>query len=303
MADFAYFGNNDRRYKKEHYPIVEYVSSQPGWSWNGFVYECELIFILEGGIHISNGFASQVLVGSKRGTFLIPGNAYNASFTENTSMIRFRLDGNFPLREYFRTDKAELLSVRYSKRVKNIPVNSKLHSFLDLLKEECQKGAVDALFSEIKRKELFHILNNHYDRQEVLSLLYPLLSDNYSFMSFVYNNYHKVNSVSEFSDLANYSKTTFCDKFKAAFGVSVYRWLMEKRNHTILNELTTTKKQIKQIAGEQGFSSSSQFCDYCKKHFGKTSNEIRKNGVEQNNEFSEAENVDRLEKKGSFSDK
>lgn len=259
--------------------VIEYYSCLPVNDLKGTVYESELLFIMEGTLFVSTPGEPEVEVADGSGILLIPGMEYSIRIPEELLLIIFRLDSGISIKEYFLVNEKQLQAVTEEKTIRTLSVNERLSSFLVSLREDCRKNIFDPLFIEIKTKELLFIFRNYYGREEMIRFLYPLLNESYSFTSFVYNNYHKVRSVQEFANLANQSVSAFCDKFKSIFGVTVYRWMMDKKNQAILYDLRTTTKLIKQIAEEQGFSSSPQFCDYCKKHFGKSANKIRQEGL------------------------
>ena len=128
----------------------------------------------------------------------------------------------------------------------------------------------------LKRKELAFILGHYYTDYELASLIHPLSQYTTSFQYFVIQNYKKVKTVEEFAQLGGYSLTTFRRIFDAIFHVPVHEWMTEQRKESILYQLRDDRLSISEICFGHGFESLSNFSNFCKKYFGDSPRNLRK---------------------------
>ena len=91
--------------------------------------------------------------------------------------------------------------------------------------------------------------------------------------------YRKVRSIKELAERANLSLSTFNRRFQEAFQKSPQEWMTVRKTEDILKELVMTSLPFLEIAEKYNFSSVSYLTAFCKKHFGKTPAELRKNGI------------------------
>lgn len=108
------------------------------------------------------------------------------------------------------------------------------------------------------------------------SLLHSVIGHNDDFKDFVFRSYKEVDDVSRFAALAHMSVRNFQRKFKSEFGCSVREWLISRRAESILWDIRGTDKRISDLASDYGFSTPSSFTSFCKRHFGHTPSELRR---------------------------
>ena len=68
-------------------------------------------------------------------------------------------------------------------------------------------------------------------------------------------------------------------RFKETFHEPAYKWLLAHRSEDILKDILMTKIPFSVIADKYEFSSQAYLVSFCKKNFGKTPSELRKNGI------------------------
>lgn len=88
-----------------------------------------------------------------------------------------------------------------------------------------------------KQRELFYILNSVYNEQELAILFSSLTEQSSRFKEQILENYLSAKNVSELASLLGYGVTNFRAKFKEQFGVSVYRWLLNRKSQHIITVL------------------------------------------------------------------
>lgn len=75
------------------------------------------------------------------------------------------------------------------------------------------------------------------------------------------------------------SETVFRERFKEEFGQPVAGWLRERRKEDILAMLSDTSIPLSDIAVRNGFQSLSTLSDYCRRNFGKSPSQMRKDAA------------------------
>lgn len=75
------------------------------------------------------------------------------------------------------------------------------------------------------------------------------------------------------------SETVFRERFKEEFGQPVAEWLRERRKEDILAMLSDPEVPLSDIAVRNGFQSLSTLSDYCRRNFGKSPSQMRKDAA------------------------
>lgn len=75
------------------------------------------------------------------------------------------------------------------------------------------------------------------------------------------------------------SETVFRRRFKEEFGQPVSGWLRERRKEDILAMLSDTGTPLSDVAARNGFQSLSTLSDYCRRNFGKSPSQLRKDAA------------------------
>lgn len=75
------------------------------------------------------------------------------------------------------------------------------------------------------------------------------------------------------------SETVFRERFKEEFGQPVAGWLRERRKEDILAMLSNTSIPLSDIAVRNGFQSLSTLSDYCRRNFGKSPSQMRRDAA------------------------
>lgn len=97
-----------------------------------------------------------------------------------------------------------------------------------------------------------------------------------SFKNIVELKAKEVRTGSELAKCCHISETTFRERFQQTFGMNVAEWLREKRKKNIEEMLKHADMLLTKVAEANDFNSLSTFSDYCKRNFGKSPSEIRK---------------------------
>ncbi len=87
--------------------------------------------------------------------------------------------------------------------------------------------------------------------------------------------------VKEFAVRANMSLSTFNRRFKETFNDTAKNWLLLRKQEFVEHDITLSNLTFNEIAEKYSFSSTSYLVTFCKKYFGKTPNELRKEALEK----------------------
>ena len=83
-------------------------------------------------------------------------------------------------------------------------------------------------------------------------------------------------SVAEMARIAGYHPSHFTKLFQKRFGISPAGFMVQKKTHIAMEQLSATSKPIADISASLGFSSQFYFCSFFKKQTGMTPTEYRR---------------------------
>lgn len=257
--------------------LIQEKSLSKGDTWEISPTANLLICIMEGELHFSFGKNVNRKI-PKGKIMLLPANSQFKSIAEKSAkLIIFRMRASeMQLCDRYALELLIKESDSAEPDLSFLEINKMTLDFLKSLEKYTADGLKCFFFHELKIKELFYILRGYYPKQELYNLFYPLLSNDMSFSDFIQKNYHKVKTVKELAEMANYSLSGFVKRFKKVFGTSAYQWMKEQKATLIYHEINDMGKSLKEISFEYGFSSPAHFNDFCKIHFGNTPGNIRK---------------------------
>lgn len=165
------------------------------------------------------------------------------------------------------------------KRFYSLSFDERIKSFVNLIVMALSDGLSCTHYHQIKREELFMYLRAGYTREELAMFFSPIIGTNIDFKDFVLTHYKQIYDVKEFAEKANMSQSTFNRRFKETFNDTALHWLLARKSESILNDIVKGDLSFAEISEKYRFSSPSYFVAFCKKHYGKTAAELRKNGV------------------------
>lgn len=264
------------RYDSGNSPIVEYILYPQEYAWEKLLTQTEIVFVLEGDFSVTYEHFLNLKVGKGNIIILPPGCHYRARTEGGCTAFVFRLSEIDHFCDNFTLERLAYEMTENKQDIHLLDIRSPVEYYLSELRHNYLDGLRCSLYHELKIKEFFYLLRAYYNKKELAGFFRPLLSNNTRFTNFVLQNYKKVKTVNELAALYNSSVSSFDKKFRMTFGISPYKWMMQKKISVLYNELNTTTKPLKQIAKEQNFSSLPQFTDYCKKHFGYSPSKMRR---------------------------
>lgn len=263
-------------YQKENKAPIEGLRINAANIWENIAEESKIIFVIEGRINISYGEITDRIVDSKQMFILRQGYQYKAYVEEDTFIMIFRISSQINFCDRFSIQQLYKKESKTEEEFNLLEVNDRLRGFLHWTYVNISDGIKCTHFFDIKKQELFFLLRAYYSKEDLALLFSSLLNNDQIFSNFIYDNHYKVKNIQQLVALSNYSVSAFNKRFKKSFGISPYKWMKDQRAKRIFHEINNYTKNFKVISEEYGFSSLSQFNDFCKVHFGLTPGEIRK---------------------------
>lgn len=95
-------------------------------------------------------------------------------------------------------------------------------------------------------------------------------------LSYINQNYNKINSIEEISETFYISKFYLCHLFKEVTGLTLIQYLNKIKIQNACNMLVNTKLSISEIGTACGFHSSMYFCKIFKQELSATPSEFRR---------------------------
>ncbi|MBD8346893.1 MULTISPECIES: helix-turn-helix transcriptional regulator [unclassified Dysgonomonas] len=263
-------------YQKDDKAPIEGLKINATHSIENIVEESEIIFVIEGRFSISYGEISDRRVNSGQMFVLRQGYQYKIDAEADTFIMIFRINSQVNFCDRFSIQQLYQKEFKIEDEFNPLIINNRLSDFLSRAYANISDGLLCTHFLDLKRQELFFLLRAYYSKEDLARMFHPLLNNDQVFSNFIYDNHYKVKNIQQLVALSSYSVSAFNKRFKKSFGISPYKWMKDQRAKRIFHEINNYTKNFKVISEEYGFSSLSQFNDFCKVHFGLTPGEIRK---------------------------
>ncbi len=153
-----------------------------------------------------------------------------------------------------------------------------LHEWWSLISLYLKDGINMRDIDQLMEDQFFILMKEYYTAREISDLLHPLFDESSLFAQLVKNNCLKTNSISELAQLTNYSSSGFIKKFQKCFREAPHQWITKFKAKRIMQDICFTQDYFCEISDKYGFASQSYFYTFCKKHYGQTPTELRKQG-------------------------
>lgn len=209
-----------------------------------------LIFIMSGTMKVSSAQQELATVRERHIFFWDKEDDYTCEMLSDSQVILFAF-GDLIVHDLLTFRPFGAISDSSVSKDVGLKFAEPLNSFLQLLAQYMEMNLYDLSLYIAKQRELFYILNSVYNEQE-LAILFSSLTEQSS-------------------------------RFKEQFGVSVYRWLLNRKSQHIIYRITVYGDEFSQIIDDFGFSSPSHFNKFCRSQYGLTPCELRKKLKTNNN--------------------
>lgn len=266
------------RYSTSHKSIFKLLDCEKGVVLSReYIDEIFIVFILKGKLSIN--YDSEHLMDVGEGNaFLLPKNLdVKACVLDACSLVLCSFTSDLELcPRLFIQELNTFLPSNSDIHFYSIKIDDRISAFLSSLVDVLNDGIGCRHFHLLKREELFLYFRAGYSKQDLALFFSSMLGDNVDFKDFVLANYKKILDVKEFAGVANMSLSTFNRRFKEAFNDTAKNWLMSRRAESIYKDVVMSDISFSELADKYSFSSPAYFSTHCKKTFGKTALELRK---------------------------
>lgn len=240
-----------------------------------------LVFLYRGDVEITYGIDSKLhLKGGN--VFLLPKNleikVTSSDGGASALMCKFTCDIKM-CSMYSLKQLEKFLPENLDNRMFCLPFDDRIRAFVNLTVMSLPAGLNCTHYHQIKREELFMYLRAGYTKEELAMFFSPILGKDLDFKDFVLTHYKQIFDVKEFAEKANMSQSTFNRRFKESFNDTALKWLLARKSESILNDIVKSDLTFAEISEKYRFSSPSYFVTFCKKHYGKTAAELRREGI------------------------
>jgi AraC-like DNA-binding protein len=238
--------------------------------------EDSLFFVLEGKMRISFNDKINMAVEGKQ-FFLFPSaSSFLVQVPEKTSLLICQFSFEKAVPESF---FAHLPEVSKQKEILLLDFKGRLEELLSLICGYLKDDVDNSVLYDLILQELFQLIAIYYTKEEIAAFFRLLLGADMEFKKFVLQNCMNIEKVEQLAKLANYSTSGFIKKFQRIFRQSPYKWIVEYRAQKIIQDIYMTHIPLKEIADKYNFATDSYFYTFCKKHYGYSPSEIRKQGI------------------------
>lgn len=158
----------------------------------------------------------------------------------------------------------------------NKEVFPKIKKIMLLLEKEKITDSNNRIF--IYLADILNILNDNKMSQRVEPIPSPY-TNFVPILSYINENYNKINNIEEISDKFYISKFYLCHIFKEATGLTLIQYLNKIKIQNACNMLIDTDLSVLDISIACGFNSSMYFCKTFKQALSVTPSEFRKNSL------------------------
>jgi len=136
-----------------------------------------------------------------------------------------------------------------------------------------QEQKVDCMhFNSLKRREFFLLLRHFCSRNEIIQLLFPLISSSLLFRNRVLDKYPQLGdgNVTKFAGLLGMGRKSFDKRFREEFGESPAQWMIREKVKRLRIYLAKPGVTVTDAMDEFFFDSSGHFNRFCHQHFNMT---------------------------------
>lgn len=159
---------------------------------------------------------------------------------------------------------------------RTLEIYEPLRNVLNSIEKYHQDGLVCSNMMEWKLKEILWVIGAYYKPEIIGEIFAPLLRREVDFKEFVMQNHAYAKSVQELADMRGMSIRTFNKVFKDTFGQPPYSWMLDQKAGLIEERLADPTVSFQEIMEEFRFSSPSHFTVFCRRQFGKTPTQHRR---------------------------
>ncbi|MDR0795245.1 MAG: helix-turn-helix domain-containing protein, partial [Tannerella sp.] len=243
----------------------------------------EIVFVLKGKLRFTtnNSFRTEV---SKSHFLLLPaGKVIRYRALTDCMVLIVRLQEDIQLCHTYNLERLsnKMKTVDIPELFYTLKINQHVKHFAEGLSSTWEDGLKCRYFFLAKISEFLILLRAYYSEEELYCFFYHTLTSELAFSEFIRTNHLQYPTVNKLADAMHMSPQQFSRRFNIIFGEAPYKWMMREKGRLIYGEICRSKKHLKDIAKEFGFTVQANFNRFCKTEFGLNPGEIRKKKVSE----------------------
>lgn len=240
--------------------------------------EERLVFIMSGMVSLRTEEQEEFICEAGQMILLIREKRYEMNTKRNTRLLVLAFSEIHQICEHAGFENIKLLHHTIQYKFSALPIKKPMCIILKSVLLYLKDNISCDHWQKAKLLEFFVIFWNYYTIEEICHFFYPIIHKEIEFHSKVIINRAKAKTVIELAELCGYKLSTFNKIFPKHFqGASPYQWMQQQNAPLIKARLLDTTTPIKAVLAEFGFTDQSYFNTYCKRNFGATAYQIRKN--------------------------
>lgn len=152
---------------------------------------------------------------------------------------------------------------------------------VELWYETCKRYLTHTLVGveifDVKLQELFLLLRLDYSPQMLNTFLHPYHCKVDAFRAKVFALGYESISIEDLCKEFGMTQSVLKRHFMDEFGMPPQKWLAQQKGRYLYRDIIESKMSLAELAERYKFSTISYLCLFCRKHFGSTPQQIRKN--------------------------
>lgn len=118
----------------------------------------------------------------------------------------------------------------------------------------------------IKGREFIYLIRTLYEAKSLAHFFSPFSLSQSEFKSKILINYTTNSSVKELADMCFMTTKTFTRRFKAEFGITPYKWIVQQKVRDLEYALKHKNQPVEELINEFYFSNKTKLLHFCLKH-------------------------------------
>jgi methylphosphotriester-DNA--protein-cysteine methyltransferase len=242
----------------------------------------QIVVVLKGELDFSYVINS-TLRAREGDCFIVPRKiGFNIQFRQPTMLLICSLSLELDFCERLREDIFNMNRISFRQHGMVLHANTILNQNIEIIRIAIAKGFMCSKFMRAEISNLLSVICAFYPHDDVLRFFEPLVRhsfrevDDDRFSAIVMQAQNNVFTVSKLVEMTGLSPVSFRRRFERIFKMKPMQWINENRKRLIREELIINTRTVDEIATMFGFARPYELYRFCRLHFGKSVNEIRK---------------------------
>ncbi|MBB4037467.1 AraC-like DNA-binding protein [Dysgonomonas hofstadii] len=229
--------------------------------------ENSIVFIMKGKILIQKDDSDYMMFSTNNMFFISKAFGPYKSITKESSIyIELKSDNLLPFIDQVLLNRIVSLYAPDAIELNKLQIKKTLRYFLSGIIYYRRNKIFSKYVYDIKKKEFVFLMRTLYDKQTLAGFFSPVLLSQNHFRMDVLANYTHDSTVKSLSKKCFMTTKTFTRKFKAEFGMTPHKWIVNQKVKSLEYYLVHKTVSVDNILTEFHFSSMTEFLHFCDKY-------------------------------------